>query len=87
MQKSKVAETELEQVEDLKRVFKNNKVRIKKYNYAIDDTVQNFSSFDGFLQLSENEKNFIITNKKPVDNPEYILEADPETVRHAQEKH
>lgn len=26
----------------------------------------------------------MITNKKPVDNPEYILEADPEAVRNAQ---
>jgi len=39
MWKSKVAPTELEQIENLKKVFKKNKVIIKKYNYAIDDMV------------------------------------------------
>ena len=77
MWRSKIAASELEQVEDLKKVFKNNKVSIKKYNYSIDDTVQNFSCFDSFLQLSEDEQYLIITNKKPVNNPEYIYEADP----------
>lgn len=77
MLKSKVGDSELEQIDIQKWIFKNNKVSIKKYNYAIDDTVQNFSCFDGFLQLSEDEKYLIITNKKPVNNPEYIVEADP----------
>ena len=81
MMKSKLAPTELEQIEDLKKIFKKNKVIIKKYNYAIDDMVQNFSCFDAFLQLSEDEQHLIITNKKPVDNQEYILESDPEAVR------
>ena len=56
MQKSKNVASELEQVEDLKKVFKNNKVRIVKYNYAIDDLVQNFSCYDAFLQLSKDEQ-------------------------------
>ena len=86
MERSKVAPSELEQIEVLKKVFKNNKIKIKKYNYAIDESVQNFSSFDAYLQLSEDETKFIVTNKKPVNDPEYIYEADPQLIKKAQEK-
>jgi hypothetical protein len=30
--------------------------------------------------LSQDEKEFIIINKKPIDNPKYVLEADPDEV-------
>ena len=36
------------------------------------------------MQLSPDEEELIITNKKPIEQAEYILEADPETVREAQ---
>ena len=35
--------------------------------------------------MSEDEEFLLITNKKPVDDPEYILEADPDAVAAAQE--
>ena len=29
------------------------KAKIEKYNFCLDDSVQNFSSFEGYMQLSE----------------------------------
>lgn len=51
-----------------------------KYNYSLEDIVQNFPSYDGYLQLSHDGKELIITCKKPVDNQKYVLEADPNLV-------
>ena len=74
-----------QEIEHIKTHFKQQKVSVIKYNYAVDDSVQNSSCFEAFLQLSEDEEFLMITNKKPDEDPEYILEADPEAVRNAQE--
>ena len=39
------------------------------------------------MQLSHGLVELVITIKKPIEQAEYILEADPETVRDAQEVH
>ena len=49
-------------------------------NSSLDDTTQNFSSYDGYMQTDINSEELIIMNKKPVDNPKYVLEADPSIV-------
>jgi len=47
----------------------------------MDTSVQNFLIFEAILQVSRDGKSLVITNKKPIDNPEYILEADPVEVQ------
>jgi hypothetical protein len=39
------------------------------------------------MQTDIYSKELIIMNKKPVDNPKYVLEADPEKVRQEREKY
>ena len=38
--------------------------------------MQSFSTFEAILELSKDGKKFIITNRKPNDKTEYIIEAD-----------
>ena len=53
-------------------LFKKRKVKLVKYNSSLDKEVQNEVCYDAFMQISEDETNLIITNKKPV-KMEYIL--------------
>ena len=52
-------------------------IKCVKYNYSLEEEIQNQLQFDGTIQLSEDGQELIIINKKPNTNPEYILEADP----------
>ena len=52
-----------------------------KYNYALEDDVQNFTCFEAYIQIQEEGKYLQIVNRKPVENTEYILEADQSIVK------
>lgn len=58
--------------------FTNKRIPCMKYNHALEDVVQNFSTYQSYIQLKDNQ--LLIVNKKPVDNQEYVLEADPAEV-------
>lgn len=47
---------------------------------SLDDTTQNFSSYDGFMFTDEESQELIIMNMKPNTNPKYVLLADPKEV-------
>lgn len=57
-------------------------MKIIKYNCSLDRNVQNFQTYEGYLQVIDDQ--LIITNKKPLDNPKYkhddsrILETNPD---------
>jgi len=40
-----------------------------KYNYSLDEEVQNFTHFESKLSLSEDCQSIIITNKKIIEKP------------------
>jgi hypothetical protein len=42
--------------------------------------VQNFTTFEASIQLSKNNREFIVTLNKPIENPEYVLQADPKEI-------
>ena len=65
----------------------SRKIKIIKYNSSLDKVVQNFSSFDSYLQISRNKDELVIFNKKPIEFQKYILEADPEVVENARRDH
>lgn len=52
-----------------------------KYNYSLDQEVQNFTSYDCQIFVSENGENLIIINKKPIEKDLYVLEADPNALK------
>lgn len=41
------------------------KINCLKMNYSLDDIVQNISNYEGYIQLSEDEKRIDIYLKKP----------------------
>ena len=59
----------------------NNRIRCFKYNYALEEIVQNFSSFQGFIKLSQDGESLNIINLKPNEKLKYVLEADPNIVK------
>ena len=52
-----------------------------KYNYALDDIVQNSSSYEATIRLSDDFESLIITNHKPRPNDVFVKEKDPEQVQ------
>ena len=38
-----------EEMNKIKKKFQTKKIKIIKYNYCLDTSVQNFSSFEGFI--------------------------------------
>jgi hypothetical protein len=51
-----------------------------KYNYSLEDKVQNFTSYESTIELSKDHQELLIYNKKPIFNEVYVLEADPITM-------
>ena len=49
--------------------------------------MQNHKIFESYIQLSPDGKELIITNKKPISDPEYILEADPNIIDQKKKLH
>ena len=61
-------QNELGELENFINHLKTQKINCLKYNYSLDDRVQNFPSFQAFLQLSEDENFINIINYKPLDS-------------------
>ena len=61
-----------------KERFINNLVNCVKYNYSLEESVQNFSTFSAFIQLIGQYFKLII--KKPIEDPQYVLQSDPKEV-------
>lgn len=55
----------IDEVTKIKEMFSLNKIKLFKYNYSMDQTMQNMPSYEGFLQLSENGKYLSIFTFKP----------------------
>ena len=51
-----------------------------KYNYALDDIVQNFSNFEAAIRLSDDFERLIITNLKPNPKDVFNKQDDPEAL-------
>ena len=64
----------------------NNRIQCYKYNYSLDEEVQNFCCFDAFIDLQQNEIDINIINRKPLEDNEYVLEADPNIVAIEEER-
>lgn len=77
---------DFDEINRITKFFTNNKAKIIKLNHNLDGHVQAFTQYEGFMQIEEaldleppfGMKTFLrITNKKPNNNPKFILEADP----------
>ncbi len=60
--------------------FKTNKVKVTKLNHSLDQSTQNDTQYDGYIELQD-EDEFRIFLKKPKGANQYILEADPNLIK------
>lgn len=49
-----------------------------KYNHTLDGTVMNYYQFEAKIQISQDGKQLLITNRKPRTNPRYMYEKVPD---------
>lgn len=75
------------EIDRIREFFSKNKVKIVKFNHSFDEDVQRFTQFDGYMEYDREKKYLKFTNKKPSNNPKYILEADPAEVEKQQKKY
>ena len=54
-------------VERVKSFLTTSHIRCFKFNYSLDEDVQNFNSYEAYIALSADHSQLIITNRKPVD--------------------
>ena len=66
--------------------LKTDRIRCMKYNSAFDLSTLRESTFQSYLQLSQDGQRIIITNKKFIKTGDYILEADPNEIEKQQKK-
>lgn len=54
------------EIENIHKFFKENKVTITKLNHSLDESVQRFTQFDGYIQLKDDDE-LVIMLKKPAN--------------------
>ena len=64
-----VAREDVEEILACQVYLHRNSIECIKYNYALEDIVQNFGSFKAFINLSQDSRYLKITNLKPINNP------------------
>ena len=64
-----------DEIKQLRKFFSSNKIQIVKYNFSLDDCVQNSSIYDGYLQIGTNDQLKIVT-LKPREIQKYVEEGE-----------
>jgi hypothetical protein len=73
------------EINEIYNFMRESKIKIIKYNNTFDSTVQNLSSYEGFMQIEDGYLNLFL--KKPQEKPKFVLEADPKVIQEAKELH
>ena len=68
------------QIDQIREFFSDNKIKIIKLNHSVDPHIQRFTQFQGYMRLKASSNFLEIVNKKPNDQPLYILSADPKEI-------
>ena len=76
-------------IDDIKEKLKTEGIECKKYHYSLDKRTQQLTTLNSMLYLSEDERRFIIINKKPIlkAKPQKKEEEDDGTVMGASSKY
>ena len=64
------------EIEEVTEFLKKTNIPCFKYNYTLDKECQNYGTLEAILELSSDGKSFSITNRKPNEKTEHIVEAD-----------
>ena len=73
-------EYKIDEINQIRYFMMTNKINCFKYNYAFEEVVQNFNSYQSYIQLSSDGTELIITNRKPIEKLEYLHEEDPQVI-------
>lgn len=71
----------IEEILEVKDILKNSSINAYKYNTSLDESVQNFCSYEALIELQQNGETINIYNKKPNEQMDYVLEVDPDELR------
>lgn len=66
-----------EEIQESRQYLSSFDVPCVKYNYSLDQEVQNFSCFEALIRLTPEFKTLEIFNMKQIPNHKYVLESDP----------
>ena len=58
----------------------DNKLNCVKYNYSLEEGVQNFKTFQAYVQLSHDGEELIIKNRKIQEKLVHSLEEDEKRI-------
>ena len=73
-------EERIDEINQIRYFLTNNRINCFKYNYAFEEVVQNFNSYQSFIQLSPDGTELVITNRKPREKLEYLHQEDPDLI-------
>ena len=64
------------EIDSIISFLSSNKLSIVKLNHTLDTSIQTFTQYHGYFQLSKDASNLSIFNKKPLIKPNHIREMD-----------
>lgn len=70
----------IEEILDIKEELTTRRIMGFKYNYSLQEVVQNFASFHMYIELNKEADYLYIYNRKPVERTKQVLESDPEVI-------
>ena len=65
---------------EIQEFLRTTKVECFKYNYALDDFVQNYKCYSSYIHLNQELDYLTIITRKPKDDAKYVIDVNPEEV-------
>ena len=72
---------DLEEIERIKSIFSEKKIKVVKYNQCLDKETSSECFFNGYFQLDDDGQYLEITLKKPIIRQAVIYDVDHEQIR------
>ena len=71
---------DISEIDKIKDYLTTNRLAGFKYNYSLNEEVQNFTSYHMFIEFDKSGEYINIINRIPIERVKYIIEADPEII-------
>ena len=75
MEKFKAREENWEEIDEIKHLFRNSKIKCIKYNHCLDESVQQHRCYDSYLHLNKDYLQ-IVCKRVLFKEKDYINEDD-----------
>ena len=70
----------IEEILDLKEIFKKKRILCFKYNYSLEEIVQNFGSYQAIIEFNKKCDYLYIINRKPRETNKRDILSDPPNI-------